>query len=111
MQYRVMHRVTALFTAMGMALALATAPVWAGGQVVYRLEVSGLACPFCAYGLEKQLKGTAGVLDARVDLEEGVAVVTVEEGARFDRPLAEEAVTDAGFTLNGFESSAEGVDD
>ncbi|MDQ3269572.1 MAG: heavy-metal-associated domain-containing protein [Pseudomonadota bacterium] len=37
----------------------------------YRLRVDGLACPFCAYGIEKQLSKLDGV--ARVETDIGDA--------------------------------------
>jgi hypothetical protein len=34
---------------------------WAATGPSYRLEVAGLACPFCAYGIEKQLYRLEGI--------------------------------------------------
>ena len=72
----------------------------------YKLRVDGLACPFCAYGVEKQLKAVQGVEKVDVDLKTGNVTVTVVEGAVFDEATAKKAVTDAGFTLRGFEKIA-----
>jgi len=69
----------------------------------YALQVNGLACPFCAYGIEKQLTSIEGVKGIEVDINEGRVVVTTAEGARFDEEAARRAVKDAGFTLAGFE--------
>ena len=35
------------------------------------IEVGGLACPFCAYGIEKRLKKIDGIAELSVLLEEG----------------------------------------
>ncbi len=98
-----MRWITMTLSAFALLLALASAPAFAGGEKVYEIEVSGLACPFCAYGLEKELKATEGVKDAQVDLVKGLCTVTVDEEVVFDRAAAERAVTDAGFTLESFE--------
>ena len=45
--------------AMAMALIWNVAAFAAGTE--YQLRVDGLACPFCAYGIEKKLKKTEGV--------------------------------------------------
>ena len=78
---------------------------WAGEGQVYKLQVSGLACPFCAYGLEKALKRVGGVEVAKVYLAQGIAVVTTADGAIFDRQTAQQAVRREGFTLRGFQRS------
>ena len=78
---------------------------WAGEGQVYKLQVNGLACPFCAYGLEKALKRVGGVEGAKVDLAQGVAVVTTADGAIFDRETARQVVRRAGFTLRRFQLS------
>ncbi|MDX1629678.1 MAG: heavy-metal-associated domain-containing protein, partial [Fulvivirga sp.] len=36
-----------------------------------KVEVDGLSCPFCAYGLEKKLKNLDGVTNIKVDIENG----------------------------------------
>lgn len=69
----------------------------------YRLHVNGLACPFCAYGIEKKLKEVPGVEHVETDIKDGVVVVTMEEAAAMDEAAAKQAVKEAGFTLEGFE--------
>lgn len=71
-------------------------------DAVYTLRVDGLACPFCAYGVEKQLSRVAGVKSVATDLKSGSVTVTVAPGAAFDEPIARRAVEAAGFTLRGF---------
>ena len=36
----------------------------------HKLKVDGLACPYCSYGIEKQLSGLAGVKSVRVSISE-----------------------------------------
>lgn len=68
----------------------------------YQLRVDGLACPFCAYGIEKQLKRTDGVETIDIDIKTGVVTVTMAEGATLTEAQAKRIVNDAGFTLAGF---------
>lgn len=63
------------------------------------LRVDGLACSFCAYGLEKKLKALKGVKsNLKIDLDSGVVTLFTRENpfVSFDRML--EAVRDGGFT-------------
>lgn len=69
----------------------------------YRLEVAGLACPFCAYGIEKKLNALDGVDRVDTSIKDGVVTVIMKEGATLDAPTVRRAVEDAGFTLDGFE--------
>ena len=68
----------------------------------YQLQVDGLACPFCAYGIEKELTRTDGVEGIDVDINAGVVIVTMAEGAALTEAEADRIVKDAGFTLSGF---------
>ncbi|MFU8833180.1 MAG: heavy-metal-associated domain-containing protein [Wenzhouxiangella sp.] len=70
----------------------------------YLIHVDGLACPFCAYGIEKQLKKIDGVDKLETDVEKGRVVVVMAEGQALERADVEQAVRDAGFTLRDFES-------
>ncbi len=74
----------------------------------YRLEVAGLACPFCAYGIEKRLNRIEGVERLETHIKEGAVVVAMKEGATLDEATAKRAVEEAGFTLNGFERESSG---
>ena len=71
---------------------IATAPGQAAEQGdEFRLNVYGMYCNQCAYGLEQELKRTGGVTDAIVDLQNNSAVVKVEPSA----PPAAEALVQA----------------
>lgn len=83
------------------ALLLLTAAALAAGPS-YRIEVDGLACPFCAYGIEKKLNAIAGVEHLETNLEDGSVRVTMQDGMTLDEAAAREAVTAAGFSLRRF---------
>ena len=68
----------------------------AGTQYVMRVD--GLACPYCAYGIEKKLKKIDGVEKIDVDLEKGLVVVEVSEGVEITEPQMKQLFKDAGFT-------------
>ena len=68
--------------------------------VAYALEVDGLACPFCAYGIEKKLSSIKGVEDIEVDIKKGQVIVTMEGGAALSEDIARQKVKQAGFALH-----------
>ncbi len=94
------------------ALAAAALLVWAArGEAAaeaYDLRVDGLACPFCAYGIEKQLRRIDGVESVSTEIASGTVTVTMEEGATLEEGVARRAVEDAGFTLRSFEQTSAG---
>jgi len=77
-------------------------PMANAASAVYSLKVDGLACPFCAYGIEKKLSAIDGVKDIDVDIKEGQVIVTMTDGASLSEQRARQAVTDAGFTPRAF---------
>ncbi len=78
-----------------------SAPAWA--DEVYELRVDGLACPFCAYGIEKKLSELEGIKGLEISINRGVVTVTVEDGAGFSEETARQIIADAGFTLRDFQ--------
>ncbi|HEV57997.1 MAG TPA: copper chaperone [Phycisphaerales bacterium] len=64
----------------------------------YAMRVDGLACPYCAYGIEKKLKQIEGVEKIDVDLEQGLVTVNVREGVELTEPQMVPLFKDAGFT-------------
>lgn len=83
------------------AFALGFAPN-ALATAVYHLQVNGISCPFCAYGIEKELGKIDGVADVRTEIEAGVVVVEMAEDAELPENTAKAAVRKAGFTLKAF---------
>ena len=84
-----------LFVATLATPALADSPAYVVG-------VDGLACPFCAYGVEKQFSRIDGVETIDVDIETGAVIVTMRDGATLDEATARRAVEAAGFSLRDF---------
>lgn len=92
-----------------LAVSFWIAPIQAQeSNPVYRLKADGLACPFCAYGIEKQLTEIEGVEQVETDIKAGAVIVTMKEGATLSEGQARAAVEAAGFTLSGFERHSKG---
>jgi copper chaperone CopZ len=82
-------------------IMMATAALAAGPQ--YKLRVDGLACPFCAYGIEKKLSEVKGVDNVDTDIASETVTVTMKDGQTLDKAAAEKAVKAAGFSLRGMQ--------
>jgi mercuric ion binding protein len=63
-----------------------------------KIEVDGLSCPFCAYGLEKKLKKVAGSENVLIELTEGEATMNVPKDQQPTKEELQKIVKDAGFT-------------
>lgn len=74
-------------------------------HVYIKMEVKGMACPYCAFGMEKALKKVSGVDDVKIQLKEGLAYIST---VKKQEPLKESLaliVTNAGFTPGKIEYS------
>lgn len=81
------------------------------------VQVDGLTCPFCAYGLEKQLKRLDGVESVTIDIDAGLAALQLADTVRLtnagnpDNGLIaamREAVKAGGFTPRELRITASG---
>lgn len=79
----------------------AQAPDAVGRQAV--ITVDGLQCPFCAYGIQKQLKKLPGATKVEVELAKNQAIVSFKPGADVTDDQLREAVRKAGFTADTIE--------
>jgi len=64
----------------------------------YQMRVDGLACPYCAYGIEKKFKSIEGVSNIKVDLKNGLVTVTVATGKLLTEEQLKRLFSDSGFT-------------
>lgn len=64
-----------------------------------RLQVNGLACPFCAFGIEKKLRALDGVREVEVLLDEGIVKLRMAPPGHTRPDAIEQAVARAGFEL------------
>jgi len=63
-----------------------------------KIEVDGLSCPFCAYGLEKKIKKIETVKNIKIELEEGELTFNVKNSHKPTKDELTTIVKDAGFT-------------
>ena len=76
------------------------------------LRVDGLACPFCAYGVEKKLDKLAGPIAFDFLINEGkVMILEWDPEVALNFGLINEAVDEAGFTLRGVKGRFSGTID
>jgi cation transport ATPase len=63
-----------------------------------KLEVNGLACPFCAYGLEKKLRNDIKSLEnLDINIEKGFVTFGFLKQNKPSKEKLKEIVSDAGF--------------
>ncbi len=72
----------------------------------YDLRVDGLACAFCAYGIEKKFTKTDGVESVEVNLKKGLVIVTTNEDKTFSKEELTNLINNAGFTLKSMREEA-----
>jgi len=72
----------------------------------YDMRVDGLACPFCAYGIEKKFTKTEGVKSVDIDLKNGLVIVKTKEGKIFTENELKKIINDTGFTMKSMTEKA-----
>lgn len=68
---------------------------------VIEIDVEGMNCPFCAYGLKSQLEKLSDIETAEVSLEVNKVRLTLKEGVKANEALYRETIKDAGFSSYG----------
>ena len=63
------------------------------------LHVDGMSCPFCAYGLEKRLRGIAAIDELLIRVSDGLVQIRLIDGGELTDEELDEAVKRAGFSL------------
>ncbi len=77
---------------------------WAG-NTQYTMRVDGMACPYCAYGIEKKLKAIEGIQEIDIDLDKGLVIVIGNESVSLSDEQMKTLFQDAGFTFRNMEKS------
>jgi len=75
------------------------------GKTYIKIWIDGMACPFCAYGLEKSIKKLPGVKNLFVDLNKGFIVLTVLSENSPSEQILKKLIKEAGFVARKFEYS------
>ena len=68
------------------------------GKKYVKVEIDGLACPFCAYGLEKKLLQIKGADNFNVNIDSAYATLTVTDKSKVTKDEIKQVVKDAGFS-------------
>ncbi|MEF9475313.1 MAG: heavy-metal-associated domain-containing protein [Candidatus Mariimomonas ferrooxydans] len=74
-----------------------------------KVSVDGLACPFCAYGVEKKLKRVKGVGSMDIRMQEGTVTLTAEQGQSIDFAEVPGAIKNSGFSMRQMKLVASGT--
>lgn len=96
-------RIRTGLVALGLALLLLapTAPGWAAGAIAQGAivaKVNGMSCPFCTYGLRKEMLTIPGVKDVQVSLRKSQATLKVDPGTQVTDAQIRRAIREAGFS-------------
>ncbi len=92
-----------------LALLLAI-PVTSEAEILgAELQVNGMSCPFCAFGIEKKLRRVDGVQEVEVLLDEGRVRLTFRANNAATVGALEDAVAGAGFKLSGMKLKVQGT--
>ena len=73
------------------------------------VSVDGLACPFCAYGIEKKMKRLQGVKEIKILLNAGTVTLKCAKNKSPAFADVRSAVEDAGFTPRVMKITAHGT--
>ena len=68
------------------------------GRDKFLVQVDGLGCPFCAYGLEKKFKEFKGIKDVKIDIETGDFSFSYPSEKALSISDVEKQVEKAGYT-------------
>lgn len=102
------NRINLIVLAALVGLTLGFAPNSQAQIQEVKVQVKGLACPFCVKGVEKHLKKVEGVKDVSTSLKKGEVTLHYKPGTPFDVMSIEKAVVRGGFTPGSVELTAKG---
>ncbi|MCF6319041.1 MAG: heavy-metal-associated domain-containing protein, partial [Proteobacteria bacterium] len=80
-------------------LLLFFASISTAAEVFYKIRADGLACPYCAYGIEKKLMKINGVKHVDINLKKGKVMVTGEAQLDLQDEQLKTLFNDSGFTF------------
>lgn len=73
------------------------------------VAVDGMACPFCAFGVEKRLKKVKGVATVAVDMKTGTADLLAKPKISIHYQEVPKAIKEAGFTAGAMTITVNGI--
>ena len=72
------------------------------------MQVDGMTCPFCVYGIEKKLKAVDEVKDASSNLKTGIVDIYLKENEEINIDRLNKAIHESGFTPGNIKIKATG---
>ncbi len=72
-------------------------------NLTYNIRADGLACPYCAYGIEKKFKKLVGFKSIDIDLNKGLVIVTGNEKMELTETMLTKLFNDSGFTFRNMQ--------
>ena len=67
-------------------------------RVYIKIEIKGMACLYCAFGMEKELKKVAGVDHVEIELKEGLVYLSTPINQKPSKESLKKIIVDGGFT-------------
>ncbi len=92
---------------LSMVTMLASVQVSFAAGSNYSIRVDGLACPFCAYGIEKKFKKMDGISNIKIDLDKGLVSVDAKESVELKDDQMKKLFNDSGFTFRSMKKTAQ----
>ncbi len=74
-------------------------------KIYIKIEVDGMACAYCAFGMEKEFKKVSGVDHVAIQLEEGMAYISTPKSQKPEKESLSLIIQNAGFTPGTIEYS------
>lgn len=90
-------------------LVIINVPLASAEILSVTVSVDGLACPFCAYGVEKKLKRVKGVGSMDIKMQEGTVTMAAKQGQSIDIAEVPGAIKDSGFSMRWMKLTASGT--
>ena len=78
-------------------------PLMATHDQIVEIDLSGLSCSFCVYGLKKNLEKHAEIEKSEISLKQNKARIHLTPGATVTTEEIREIIKDAGFASGNFQ--------
>ena len=72
-------------------------PLMATHDQIVEIDLTGLSCSFCVYGLKKNLENHAEIEKSKISLKQNKARIHLKPGAKITTEEIREIIKDAGF--------------
>lgn len=69
------------------------------GPRIIEVTILGMVCPFCSYGVQQKMKRLEGIVDLDIDLDKGLATITMADAKDLSNERLIQTVKDAGFEV------------